>query len=283
MRHPVRTVALALGIALVATGADEIDSKREKILYPAVRVKSSYAQGSGTVVYSEARGGEQRTFVLTNHHVVASAIKVVEEWDNLKQRKVQKEKNDLVDVEIFNWVDGVISDQRTVKAAVYAHDREGDLALLELKSSERPYPEKLAYVAKIAGPGRLRVFTPIVAVGCGMGLDPTHSSGEVTDPEEIIEGKTYTQGSAPIIFGNSGGAVYALQGDGGDWRLVGIPARIVVQGGAGVNHLNFFIPPPRIHEFVRAQKVDFLTDSGKTPADADKAREEAREPKEGKP
>lgn len=272
-----KTIAMAAAISLL-TGADSPGEMREKLLYPVARVSSPSASGSGTVLYSGDRGGEQRTFVLTNWHVVQGAIKIVKEWDNLLGKEVPREKNDLVDVELFTWDAGTIVDRKVVKAAIYAHSQEHDLAVLELRSSEKPYPIKVPYTTRLVAANiPVGVFTPIFIVGCGLGLDPTHTRGDVTDSEEMLDGKTYTQSSAPLIFGNSGGAVFADLA--GDYPLVGVPARIAVSGGSGVTHLNWFIPASRIRQFFTAQRLDFLVDEGKTPAEADAARKGARDKK----
>lgn len=283
MRRPLSTFAMAALLAL-ATGADQLDKMREKLLYPIARVSAPGSSGSGTVIYSEDRGGEQRTFVLTNWHVVDSAIQIVEEWDNLTGKRTQREKNEQVDVEIFTWGGGTIVDRRVVKADLYAFSKEHDLAVLELKSNERSYPLKVPYAAKLVDTAvgeSVGVFTPVFIVGCGLGLDPTHTRGDVTDLEEMIDGKNYTQCSAPLIFGNSGGAVFADLG--GEYPLIGVPARIAVSGGSGVTHLNWFVPFSRIRKFFVDQHLLFLTEDKATPAEADAARAKARDPKPPQP
>ena len=260
--------------------ADDIDVKHEKLLYPVVRVRTDNAGGSGTVVYSEDReeSGKFRTYILTNHHVIDSAIKVERTWDNLLQHYVTREKNDLVDVEIFSWHTGTIIDRKTVKAGIIAYDADGDIALLELRSNNIPYPLPVANVAKFATTdvfNKLRVFQKVFVVGCSLGHDPIHSMGDITDLSDLIDGKQYLMSSADVIFGNSGGAVFTeIEGD---VFLIGIPARVAVAGFAGaVTHMNWFVPQPRIEKFINDNKFTFLLDKGVTPEESFKKREELR-------
>lgn len=259
--------------------ADDIDTLHEKLLYPVVRVRTNRAGGSGTVIYSEDRDekGTFRTYVLTNHHVVDDAISVTQKWDNLTQKYVTEEVNTLVDVELFSWHKGKIIDRRVVQAAVVAHSAPDDIALLELRSDGDAYPLKVDNVAKLATKEEadtLRVFQPIYAVGCSLGHDPIHSAGDITDLGDLIRGKTYMMGSAEIIFGNSGGAVFSKIN--GEFRHIGMPSLVAATWGGAITHMNWFVPRVRIAEFLSLQKLDFFFDESKTPDECFKARTNSR-------
>jgi S1-C subfamily serine protease len=258
--------------------ADEIETLHEQLLYPVVRIRTAYTGGSGTVIYSQDRAEKSsfRTYVITNHHVVRDAISVKKKWDNLTQSWKTQEQNSLVDVELFSWHKGKIIDRRVVKASVVAHSKDDDIALLELVSGDEPYPLEVKHVAQIASDDEakaLRVFQKIYAVGCSLGHDPIHSTGEITDTSDLIRGQTYMMGSAAIIFGNSGGAVFAKIGDG--FRHIGMPSLVAVNGGA-VTHMNWFVPQSRIAKFLRTHKLEFFFNDSTTPEDCFKVRDEAR-------
>ena len=262
----------------VQTADPDIDTLHEKLLYPVVRVRSGRTGGSGTVIYSEDRHekGSFRTYVLTNHHVISSAISVKEQWNNLTEEWETSEYNSLVDVEQFSWHKGRIIDRRVVTAAVVAYSDADDIALLELRTGADFYPLQIHSVAKIATSeeaSTLRVFQKIYAVGCSLGHDPVHSTGDITDLSDLISGKVYTMGSAPIIFGNSGGAVFANIG--GKFRHIGMPSLVAVSYGA-VTHMNWFVPQSRIEEFFQVHKLAFFFDDAKTPEECFEARAEAR-------
>jgi S1-C subfamily serine protease len=264
------------------TQADEIETLHENLLYPVVRVRAGYTGGSGTVIYSQdrAEAGSFRTYVITNHHVVASAISVKKTWDNLTQSWKTQEQNQLVDVELFSWHKGKIIDRRVVKAAIVSHSKDDDIALLELRSDSEPYPLEIEHVAQLANDEeakKLRVFQKIYAVGCSLGHDPIHSTGEITDTSDLIRGKTYMMGSAAIIFGNSGGAVFVRFGD--EFRHIGMPSLVAVSSVA-VTHMNWFVPQSRIAKFLRLHKLEFFFDEAKTPEECFEERDKSRKPDE---
>ena len=89
----VATVFTAL-LIIPQFAAAETEAPVKKItemLYPTVMVDLSDGQGSGTVVFSGKRNHESWkdekvwTLVLTNHHVVASAVSIEEEFDPVKK------------------------------------------------------------------------------------------------------------------------------------------------------------------------------------------------------
>jgi len=256
------------------TFADEIDTKTEKLLYPIVRVRTARAGGSGTVIYSEDREekGVFKTFILTNYHVIDDAVKIEKKWDNLRQAYVNEERNDQVSVEIFEWSKGTIVSGKTVKADIVAHKAEEDIAVLQLD-----YRLQVPNVATILdSDDKLRVFQKIYVVGCSLGHDPIHTSGEITDLNDKLDGKDYMMGSALVIFGNSGGAVFTDVDN--KFVFVGIPARVAVSQGAGaITHMNWFVPLSRVQEFIKTQKLDFLHDAKRTPTESFKERSKLRE------
>ena len=56
-----------------------------EMLYPTVLVAVGSGSGSGTVIFSDIYEDEYSSLVLTNWHVIRSAITVSEEWDSQKQ------------------------------------------------------------------------------------------------------------------------------------------------------------------------------------------------------
>lgn len=261
MKYFVLLAALFVSPALFG---DDIDTKLEKVLYPCVRVTNGRGGGSGTVVYSEDREGKKefQTFVLTNHHVVANLINVEKQWDNLTQSYHFVERNDLADVELFQYTNGGRTvTKMPVKADIIAYVVEEDMALLKLR-----YTFEVKFKTKILPQGKqLRLFQQIYAVGCPLLVDPMFTSGEVSNLSYLIDNKPYTGGTANIIWGNSGGAVLSKFED-GEWYFCGIPSR--GQGapnGQFVTYLGYYITPERIVNFVVVNKLDFLIDEKKTP------------------
>jgi hypothetical protein len=243
---------------------DAITIKLEKVLYPCVRVLNGSGGGSGTVVYSEDREntGDFQTFVVTNHHVVDNLIKVTKVWDNLTKSYRFEEQNDLAEVEMFQYANGGRTVTKfSVKADIIAYITDEDIALLKLR-----HPFQIPFVAKVLPTGQnLRLFQEIYAVGCPLLVDPMFTKGEITDLDNLIDNKSYTGGTANIIWGNSGGAVVSEFPD-GEWYFCGIPARgYGAPNGQFVTYLGYYVSADRIRGFIASQKLEFLIDTTKTP------------------
>jgi len=242
-------------------------------IYPAVRVRTQKAGGSGTILYSQpGKGGDYDTFILTNHHVVDDAITTKEDWDSLLKRKIKKEFLELVSVELFDYVNlSTINSANTHRAEIVAYDQYHDLAVLKLQSPKRaPFTAKLIPKAMI---DELRLDLPVVAVGCSLLHDPVISRGKITYLQEIIDNKKYLMTSANSIFGNSGGSMYLAE----TAEFIGVPSRVTtIQLGYGYDVLtwmSFCCHPVRLYEFFEEQELNFLFDLSDTYEDSLKRRE----------
>ncbi len=152
---------------------------------PAVR-----PSGSGVVI--DAREG----WVLTNHHVIQGASRVVV----------------------------VLKDRRELEARVIGSDAGVDIALLRIPA------QNLTQIA-VGDSDRLQVGDFVVAVGNPFGIGQTVTSGIVSALSRGIspEGyEDYVQTDAAINPGNSGGALLNLSGE-----LIGINTAILGSRGAG--------------------------------------------------
>lgn len=277
MRYLLMLAVLFMAVAPILAD-DDLGTEANAVMKPLVRVKSGNSTGTGTVIYSEDREktGEFKTFVLTNHHVVSDAIRVVKKWNSLKRRHEYSEENDQVTVEVFSYLRGgrtVLG--QPIQADIVAHNADEDMAILKLD-----YPIQIENVATLLPKDlELHLLEPAIAVGCSLGVDPIVTRGEIVDLEYLIQRKPYIMSTADIIFGNSGGAVFTVQD--GRYYFIGVPSRVIVSGGGAVTHMGFFIPIDRIRKFLEIQKLDFLTDPDKTPADSEKARKELQEKANG--
>ena len=256
-----------------------------EVLYSQVRVKTAKSGGSGTIVYSQpAESGVCNTYALTCHHVVEEAITVKSEWDSKVGRERKREFRQLVTVEFFDW-SNVLHGHRPLNyssdAEIVAYDKDHDMALLKLRTVKRA-----EHVAKVMAPGEeksLQIGSSVVAVGSALLHDPVLTLGAITHMGDEIDGKLYWMGNAQIIFGNSGGAVFAT-GQGGDFEFIGIPSRIAISGwSTPITHMGYFSPVTRVHEFFIEQTYQFLTPgSGKTEADCEAERRKIKEREERK-
>lgn len=264
-------VFLGLTCGALAGEVGQLQKKYEQILYPVVRVTTGSVGGSGTIVYSEDRGDGCQTFVLTNHHVIAEAIKIKTEWSSLLQMDIKKEVNDEVKVEIFRYDDGHRQDfTDACQAEIVAHDRAHDLALLRLKTSR-----KVQYVAKILPENvRIHLFERAWASGCSLLHPPVVTEGTINYLNDVIDNKTFYMTTAQIIYGNSGGAVFYEHN--GDYYFIGIPSRVAISGFQAVSHMGYFIPIDRIRQWLKDEHLEFLLDPKVKPSDCFKQREQLR-------
>jgi S1-C subfamily serine protease len=253
--------------------ADEIQTKHEQMLYPVVRVSYGPGGGSGTVLYSEDRGDGCQTYILTNHHVIANAIKIKTEWSSLLQADVKKEFNDPVKVEVFRYVDGSRQDvMDSYRAEIVAHHKEHDLAIVKLGAGRQ-----LEYTATLLeADQRVTIFEKIWAVGCSLQHPPVVTEGIIDYLDDVMDRKVYWMGSAQIIYGNSGGAVFTKKDD--RYYFIGVPSRVGVIGhtGQAIPHMSYFVPVPRVRSWLADEQLEFLLDPTKLPAEAFKAREKLR-------
>ena len=231
----------------------------EKYLYPVVRVSAGNSTGSGTIVYSKDIGdGKHSTYVLTNHHVIASAIRITDEWDSDLGKEVKKEIRAIIYVEIFKYRN-LSSPVGTMKleADIVIYNKAEDMALVKIRLDD-----KMQYVATLPDKDKTeeyRVFDESIAVGCSLGWPTLPSIGIITRIGLQARSLPFDMSSAQIIFGNSGGAMFTAEG-----VLIGIPSMIASMGWSGVvSHMGLFIPIKRVYDWLEDEHYDFIFDPEK--------------------
>lgn len=165
------------------------------------RPQQREAQASGSGVIVDAAKG----YVLTNHHVIKGATKVVV----------------------------TLRDRREFTAKIVGSDPATDIALLQIP------PQKLTAV-KIGESDSLLVGDYVLAIGNPFGVGQTVTSGIVSALGRAglnIEGyEDFIQTDASINPGNSGGALINLRGE-----LIGINTAIIGPSGGNVG-IGFAVP-----------------------------------------
>ena len=185
--------------------------KHEQMVYPTVRVRAGAHGGSGSVVYSKKYKGEVYTYIVTNHHVIASCIHVEKKWNPVLKKKVDTEVIDTVRVEYFkynNHSNCVGSFGVDADIVAYSEYEGGeDWALLRVRDKETVYD----YVVNMFPKENLEdihIFDEVYAVGASLGHPPISSKGHISFMADEIDHYNYFMSTAPTIFGNSGGACY---------------------------------------------------------------------------
>ena len=237
--------------------------KIEEMLYPTVMVDVGRdGQGSGTIIFSGEREHESWkeekvwTLVLTNHHVISGAIQIAEEFDPKEGKEVQKETRRPMHVRLWDYNDYSTAVGTTGRVArILAWDKHRDLALLRLDDKERIlenvavfWPEKVRG-QKVGGP---YLFQKTWAVGSGMSNPPYPTEGLLSGISgKDRQGRTLYLSSAPIIFGNSGGSLWAFSKKRFRYEMIGVPSMIGAYGwGNIVTHIGWSRPISEIRKFL---------------------------------
>jgi len=167
--------------------------------------KNVVAQGSGFVFSSKKSLLTDRSYILTNNHVVEGADKIH-----------------------ITFKDGT-----EFNAKVVGTDPKSDIAVLEIKDSSHP-------ALSLGSSSRLEVGEWVIAVGNPFGLSHTLTVGVVSAKGRtglgINDYEDFIQTDAAINPGNSGGPLLNLDGD-----VVGINTAIFSRSG-GYMGVGFAIP-----------------------------------------
>ena len=251
-------LALAVGCASTLGFANPKKSgvipeqEHMEMLYPTVLVRLGNGSGSGTVIYSKQNEDQKyESFILTNWHVIQSYVKLSKVWDSKKKEQVETETRRPVNIDLWeynNYSTAVGTIGRL--ASIVAYDKSRDLALLKVEDEERPMP----YVARIYpedkddGPW---IFQTVYAVGAGLGKPPFPTMGLLAGYGRDQDGNDLYLSTSPIIYGNSGGALYVYSPR-NHYELIGVPSMVSAYGwGSVVSHMAWSRPISEIRLFLR--------------------------------
>jgi len=258
-----------------------LNQRHKEMLWTTVRVKSSKAWGSGTLVYSrQDKTGKWHNYVLTCHHVIADNIKVEKKWNPKVGMDVKKEVRTPVEVQFFYYEN--LSHARglsgSFRAEIVSYDADQDIALLELEKNSLTEP--IAYMYPYHEEDKIHVFDEIYCCGAAMAHKPITTKGIITFMDEIIDDYEYWMSSAASIFGNSGGAIFRYSKKRSHYEFLGMPARIVVNMAGfsqdAITHMGFFVPVTRIYSHLKDNHYGFIYDNKQTYEGCKKAREAAK-------
>ncbi|WP_151704124.1 DegQ family serine endoprotease [Nitrincola alkalilacustris] len=153
--------------------------------------------GSGFIISEDG-------YVLTNHHVIQDAEKVIVR----------------------------LNDRRELEAEVVGSDPRSDVALLKLDADQLPY-------VRIGRSSDIEVGEWVLAIGSPFGFDYSVTAGIVSATERSLANDSYVpfiQTDVAINPGNSGGPLFNLDGE-----VIGINSQIYTRSG-GFMGLSFAIP-----------------------------------------
>lgn len=260
-------VALIAFFVLVGSAHAQADQNqmRSEMIAPVVRITVNAVDetdfGSGTIIYSGFLKGRNYTFILTNEHVVdkpAMAL-VKKPADVVKHKdKIDDEDSDVeLNVERFVYNSkGVLIATTKMPARVVAFDKKVDLAVVMLADDTNTFP-----TATIAKDDTVNVFDKVFAVGSSLGHPTFPTEGIISQTDQEIEGHRYIQASAPIIMGNSGGALFRFNATSGHYELIGVPSRVAGYGLGSVDqNIGWSIPAETVREFLKEAHLGFIVE-----------------------
>jgi serine protease Do len=201
-------------VQVFSTGYALADEEPESNATTAGLITKQRSSGSGVVVSADG-------YIMTNNHVVQNA------------RRVRVQLAYAPDMPGNPQHSTVRQRGKILEAKVIGTDREADLALLKVDSTE-PLP-----VLQFADSEKLRQGQMVLAFGNPLGLENSVSLGVVSSVGRQIrpdDPNIYIQTDAPINPGNSGGPLLNPEG-----QIVGINTFILSQSG-GSEGIGFAIP-----------------------------------------
>ena len=291
MFNKIKTIVICTAIAMLLpmSAVAETEAPVKKItemLYPTVMVDlGGDGTGSGTVIFSGVREHESWkdekvwSLVLTNHHVVKGAIGIEEEFDPKRGKNIQKETRRPVHVRLWDYNDYSTAVGTTGRVArILAWDKHRDLALLRLDDNERTMKNvAILWPENVGGP---YLFQKTWAVGSGMSNPPYPTEGLLSGISgKDAKGRSLYLSSAPIIFGNSGGSLWAFSKKRDRYEMIGVPSMVGAYGwGNIVTHIAWSRPVSEIRSFLRENDFGFVLGDKDIPKkdqkDEDKEKDE---------
>jgi len=250
-------VASGLSIAVLISGCRMDDltinfyfKETQEMMWPTVRIASGTGIGTGVVIDGSTvqgfnsepvNSGTNELFVLTASHVVGDESTVTVEFFYPAITEIQ--------------------------GTVVVTDTDKDLALVRCESGVvRPAFAKLAPQDYI-----LKLFTPVWAVGCSLGLPPRPSQGIISSVKPARQsggsvesaptgGCALVEITAPIVPGNSGGPVYIRNGSG--YEVIGITVNVKVYRDQLITTMAGIVPINQIYEFLKQTSVSSSATGG---------------------
>jgi len=237
--------------------------KHNEVIYPTVRVICFDAGGSGTVVFSKKNGnGNVETYIITNYHVVESAISIEEKWVASLGKKVDKELKRTVRVETFKYIKFSRHVGGTsIEADIVAYDQDEDIALLKTRDTENIVMH-VANIFPISDIDNIFITDVIYNVGATHNHPPFSTIGEIAFMDDEIDNYNYWMVTAACSFGSSGGATMRWDSKRYRWEYIGMPSigECAIDGINLLSHMGYIIPIDRIYRFLNENNYQFIHD-----------------------
>ena len=174
-------------------------------------------------------------------------------------KNIQKETRRPVHVRLWDYNDYSTAVGTTGRVArIVAWDKDRDLALLRLEDKERKINNvAILWPEDVGGP---YLFQTTWAIGSGMGNPPYPTQGLLSGISgKDLKGRALYLSSSPIIFGNSGGALWAYSKKRDRYEMIGVPSMVGAYGwGTVIPHIAWSRPISEIRSFLRENDFGFV-------------------------
>ncbi len=224
MRKTIIAAAVAVFATTTALAGNDTAKMQEQMLGVTAQLNGNC---SATLIYSDRdnKTGDVQTVFLTAKHCV------------------DKAKSD-IDVDIPVYQDGRVVKKDRYIARVRGKDYKSDLALVELKDKQTFFE----HTASIAGDNSVPAMgSPAWTVGYPLGLGLTVTQGMFGSLETLDAfkpGEEYFRATPDVVGGNSGGAMYVMDGD--NYVLVGVTSA----AHRTYTHVAFYTPIAAIRTYL---------------------------------
>lgn len=252
--------ALTLSLVMVGGASAQVsqDQMQADMIAPVVRIvvhtEDGESTGSGTIIYSGQRNGHIETYILTNNHVVDDSVSVEHNKLDAKALKIGQIE---VDQFVYNS-NGLLISKVSKPAKVVAFDADGDLAVVKLTDDVNVLP-----TAILTKDDAVRVFDKVYVVGAGLGNPPFPGEGIISQTDTEEDGHRTLQVTAPVIMGNSGGALFRFEAASGHYELIGVPEAVAAYPAGLLGHavdqnMGYAIPASTVRSFLKEVGLDFV-------------------------
>jgi len=252
----LRSLAIYISLFMVSCAySDDVEYNRHEhiksMFEPVLKIKlPNDKAGTGVVIYSELTQNGYRSFVLTAAHVAHGCISTEIPTGKIK---ILPAKAVITKYDQY----GYVIQKCETDIEVVSMDPPLDLAIMEITDRAIYFD----YVFKIAPQDyTVRMLDDISVVGCTMAKPTNLTLGKIIELEGTTNNEYYAYNaehirvSAPVSYGNSGGAVLNSKNE-----IIGILSSMFTE------HIGYAVSLENIYDFINDGGYEFLLEKGKIP------------------
>jgi hypothetical protein len=233
MREKPQTIVINRTIGIDSSEMSQ--DMKIHLIKASYRIATPSGSGTGFAIFSGQRSAESGDTHFYNYLVTCAHV--TGDFTTVEVQKFHYSGNKK------------ISAMTSLLGNVVSVDSLHDLALIEVQTDE-PFKDLVSLVTP-ADLKKMRLAEPVWTCGCGLGNPPyVSSTGSISNYD--MEG--HIQVTSPIIFGNSGGGVYTIDG-----KLIGVARAIpVLHNGQAYPNAGLCVPVWTVDSWLKINAFGFL-------------------------